>query len=143
MQRRIGPGLSAFKRENNHRHHYTRDVVCGVFICGCERCTVCAKMVHISVGISRTFVCVRSAAHSDLYRPTLTESQYIHRESKKTRHQTLGHNFNYYPIFKIFFASGPGSKFAISYFTTHSPVTLPVKEFLRLVNIWRSYKQNG
>jgi len=27
----------------------------------------------------------------------------IHRESKKTRHQTLGHNFtNYYPIFKIF-----------------------------------------
>ena len=25
---------------------------------------------------------------------------YIHRESKKTRHQTLGHNFtNYYPIF--------------------------------------------
>jgi len=28
---------------------------------------------------------------------------YIHRESKKTRHKTLGHNFtNYYPIFKIF-----------------------------------------
>jgi len=28
---------------------------------------------------------------------------YIHRKSKKTRHQTLGHNFtNYYPIFKIF-----------------------------------------
>ena len=27
----------------------------------------------------------------------------IHRESKKTRYQTLGHNFtNYYPIFKIF-----------------------------------------
>ena len=27
----------------------------------------------------------------------------LHRESKKTRHQTLGHNFtNYYPIFKIF-----------------------------------------
>jgi len=27
----------------------------------------------------------------------------IHRESKKKRHQTLGHNFtNYYPIFKIF-----------------------------------------
>ena len=26
----------------------------------------------------------------------------LHRESKKTRHQTLGHNFtNYYPIFKI------------------------------------------
>ena len=28
---------------------------------------------------------------------------YLHRESKKTRHQTLGHNFtNYYPIFKNF-----------------------------------------
>jgi len=27
---------------------------------------------------------------------------YIHRESKKTRHQTFGHNFtNYYPIFNI------------------------------------------
>ena len=27
----------------------------------------------------------------------------VHRESKKTRHQTLGHNFtNYYTIFKIF-----------------------------------------
>jgi len=27
----------------------------------------------------------------------------VHHESKKTRHQTLGHNFtNYYPIFKIF-----------------------------------------
>ena len=28
---------------------------------------------------------------------------YVHRESKKTRHPTLGHNFtNYYPIFKFF-----------------------------------------
>jgi len=28
---------------------------------------------------------------------------HLHRESKKTRHQTLNHNFtNYYPIFKIF-----------------------------------------
>ena len=27
----------------------------------------------------------------------------LHRESKKTRHQTLAHNFtNYYPIFKTF-----------------------------------------
>jgi len=27
----------------------------------------------------------------------------LHRESKKTRHQTLGHNFtNYYPIFNFF-----------------------------------------
>ena len=27
----------------------------------------------------------------------------LHRESKKTRHQTLGHNFtNYYPIFRNF-----------------------------------------
>jgi len=27
---------------------------------------------------------------------------FLHRESKKTRHQTLSHSFNYYPIFKIF-----------------------------------------
>jgi len=27
----------------------------------------------------------------------------VHRESKKTRHQTLSHDFtNYYPIFKLF-----------------------------------------
>ena len=33
--------------------------------------------------------------------------------SQKTRHQTLSHNFtNYYPIFKNFFTSGLGSKFA-------------------------------
>ena len=37
----------------------------------------------------------------------------VHLESKKTRHQTLSHNFtSYYPIFKIFFTSGLGSKFA-------------------------------
>ena len=30
----------------------------------------------------------------------------------------------------------------ISYFTTHLSFTLLVKEFLRLVNIWRSYGQN-
>jgi len=28
------------------------------------------------------------------------------------------------------------------YFTTHLSFTLLVKEFLRLVNIWRSYRQN-
>jgi len=31
------------------------------------------------------------------------KNRQLHCESKKTRHQTLGHNFaNYYPIFKIF-----------------------------------------
>ena len=45
----------------------------------------------------------------------------LHRESKKTRHQTLGHNFaNYYPIFKIFFTSRLGSKFA-----TNSCLNIP------------------
>jgi len=40
---------------------------------------------------------------------------------KKTRHQTLGHNFtNYYPIFKIFFTSRLGSKF-----TTNSCLNIP------------------
>ena len=40
-------------------------------------------------------------AHSHSYVMVLTTD--LHRESKKTRHQTLGHNFtNYYPIFKIF-----------------------------------------
>jgi len=33
----------------------------------------------------------------------VTSYDNLHRESKKTRHQTLGHNFtNYYPILKIF-----------------------------------------
>ena len=31
---------------------------------------------------------------------------------------------------------------SMSYFTTHLSFTLLVKEFLRLVNIWRSYGQN-
>jgi len=40
---------------------------------------------------------------------------------KKTRYQTLGHNFtNYYPIFKIFFSSRLGSKF-----TTNSYLNIP------------------
>jgi len=35
------------------------------------------------------------------------------RVKKKTRHQSLGHNFtNYYPIFKFFFTSRLSSKFA-------------------------------
>jgi len=39
----------------------------------------------------------------------------LHHESKKRRHQTLGHNFNnYYPIFKKIFTSRLGSKFAIN-----------------------------
>jgi len=40
---------------------------------------------------------------------------------KNTRRQTLGHNFtNYYPIFKMFFISGLGSKFA-----TNSCLNIP------------------
>jgi len=31
---------------------------------------------------------------------------------------------------------------AMSYFTTHLSFAVLVKEFLRLVNIWRSYGQN-
>ena len=31
----------------------------------------------------------------------------------------------------------------VSYFSTHLSFTLLVKEFLRLVNIWQSYRQNG
>ena len=37
------------------------------------------------------------------YNSILPRLHTLHRESKKTRHQTLGHNFtNYYPIFKSF-----------------------------------------
>jgi len=44
----------------------------------------------------------------------------LHRESKKTRHQTLSHNFtNYYPIFKIFSLEN-SSKFA-----TNSYLNIP------------------
>jgi len=31
----------------------------------------------------------------------------------------------------------------MSYFTTHLSLNLLVKEFLKLVNIWQSYRQNG
>jgi len=31
----------------------------------------------------------------------------------------------------------------MSFFTTHSSFNLLVKEFLKLMNIWRSYRQNG
>ena len=42
---------------------------------------------------------------------------------KKTRHQSLGHNFtNYYPIFKIFFTSRLSSKFATK---TNSCLDIP------------------
>jgi len=53
---------------------------------------------------------------ADLYAP-----KELHSESKKTIHPTLGHNFtNYYPIFKIFFTSRLGSKFA-----TNSSLNIP------------------
>jgi len=59
---------------------------------------------------------------------------------KKTRHQTLSHNFtNYYPIFKIFFTSGHGSKFA-----TNSCLNIPsrFKHVAKLpCEIWMS--ENG
>ena len=46
---------------------------------------------------------------------------YVHRESKKTRHQTLSHNFaNYYPIFNFFFTCRLSSKFA-----TNSCLNIP------------------
>ena len=31
----------------------------------------------------------------------------------------------------------------MSYYTTHLSLDLLVKEFLKLVNIWQSYRQNG
>ena len=51
----------------------------------------------------------------------VTSYDNLHRESKKTSHQTLGHNFtNYYPILRIFFTSRLGSKFA-----TNSCLNIP------------------
>jgi len=45
----------------------------------------------------------------------------LHRESKKTKHQTLSHNFtNYYPIFKIFFTIRLCSKFATNFLFKYS-----------------------
>jgi len=58
---------------------------------------------------------------------------------KKTRHQTLGHNFtNYYPIFKKFFTGRLGSKF-----TTNSCLNIPprCKHVVTLpCEIWMSEK---
>ena len=51
----------------------------------------------------------------------LRTAGFVHHESIKTRHQTLGLNFtNYYPIFKIFFTSRLSSKFA-----TNSCLNIP------------------
>ena len=71
----------------------------------------------------------------------------LHRESKKTRHQTLGHNFtNYYPIFKIFFTSRLSSKFA-----TNSCLNIPPRfknislhylvkyECRKMASFWNTY----
>jgi len=51
----------------------------------------------------RKTVAGRAAAHANANGSSEPFNNHdIHRESKKTRHQTLGHNFtNYYPIFKI------------------------------------------
>jgi len=65
------------------------------------------------------FTCPTPAQSAQL--ATGNTGLYIHRESKKTRHQTLGHNFSkYYPIFKIFFTSQLISKFA-----TNSCLNIP------------------
>jgi len=51
----------------------------------------------------------------------MSQTEELHRESKKTRHQTLGHNFtNFYPIFQDFFTCRLGSKFA-----TNSCLNIP------------------
>ena len=65
---------------------------------------VVLKVVSVSQKVQGTKVCRynwRTAGSLGWPFPTLT---YIYTVSqKKTRHQTLGHNFtNYYPIFKIF-----------------------------------------
>ena len=45
--------------------------------------------------------------------PALALATCLHCEAKKTRHQTLVHNFaNYFPIFKFFFTSRLCNKFA-------------------------------
>ena len=47
--------------------------------------------------------CIRNLRDGCNFCPSPSQVAILHRESKKTRHQTLGHNFtNYYPIFKIF-----------------------------------------
>ena len=44
---------------------------------------------------------IKAIYHKHVHEDTVNDK--LHRESKKTRHQTLGHNFtNYYPILKLF-----------------------------------------
>jgi len=59
--------------------------------------------IKYTVKRKKTLKTIRSTAKMNIY----TVSQ------KKTRHQTLGHNFtNYYPIFQNFSTSRIGNKFA-------------------------------
>jgi len=63
---------------------------------GCRTAVVSSVLGHMNINI--------------IYCLVMTP---VHRESKKTRHQTLSHKFtNYYPIFKFFFTSWLGSKFS-------------------------------
>ena len=56
-------------------------------------------MILIIIHVGRVGVIKRCFTNGSIYR----FHQILHRESKKTRHQILDHNFtNYYPIFKIF-----------------------------------------
>ena len=69
----------------------------------------------------------------------------LHCESKKTIHETLGHNFtNYCPIFKIFFTSRLGSKFATNSCLNMSPrfkhvATLPCEVWMQKNGIILKY----
>ena len=77
-------------------------------------------------------------------RNRLTHTRAIHRESKKTRHQTLGHNFtNYYPIFN-FFTVRLSQKFVTKSYTNIPPhpkrvAALPCEIWIRKNGIILKY----
>jgi len=92
-----------------------------VYIAYCSKCVYCVGMLqsHLksaSIGFDFVFqicwiwmqmrICHMITACSIKLSYNYMEKKShttLHRESKKTRHQTLGHNFtNHYPIFKIF-----------------------------------------
>jgi len=95
----------------------TTKVICQVSVVGLKSLDVspCNELLLLPM------IIINSLAWEYFFTHKSTFGVYYTPWVKKTRHQTLGHNFtNHYTIFKIFFRSQLGSKFA-----TNSCLNIP------------------